>query len=464
MHLPDISKLRQVQSKYYSHDEQVPNPAKSTLELQLGIADRRVDSAWSTYQSAVRIHNMNPTTFSLSRVNNTYDSYSYAVDSYNALVRRYNATPDTLTRPVHLDYRFSQGELEFGWSLEVQYSLDGMSAEVRAESVDRDFVRIGSKPTDVNASYRTEDRLEIPVSFDTLVSHLLDATDQIMARIAQESWRLVDPEYEANLDEDARRTVRWLLGPLRDPESVQMQDMEAWAVAAVHDLRSFGKTRQPQRMELKSISTPVHTSAPPSDWVGSYRESVVRIRSTDVDAVGSSSGAIISSDGLILTCAHCVSGRRLAVAPFGDSRGAEYEAEIVYVNPEADVALIRAIGFRSDTYLNVRLDEPTIVGERVAALGNPSFEADAILAGSTTFGTVASDETDYWGVSRIVADVTVASGSSGGPLISLEDGSIVGVIVAVAPAGLDQPGGRAASGYIALAAPAVKLGEWLGLY
>jgi S1-C subfamily serine protease len=63
------------------------------------------------------------------------------------------------------------------------------------------------------------------------------------------------------------------------------------------------------------------------------------------------------------------------------------------------------------------------------------------------------------------ADVAVASGSSGGPIFSLKDASVIGVVqmVATVPGlGKDQLS-VSSTGYLCLAAPASLLRDWLGL-
>jgi ABC-type proline/glycine betaine transport system ATPase subunit len=96
------------------------------------------------------------------------------------------------------------------------------------------------------------------------------------------------------------------------------------------------------------------------------------------------------------------------------------------------------------------------------ALGNPALPDGTTVQNAVSEGIVSNPKTDYASSFRLVADIAIASGSSGGPIISKETGEIVGVVVAVAAPRLSRDG-VSSSGYFCLAAPADMLHEWLGL-
>lgn len=129
-----------------------------------------------------------------------------------------------------------------------------------------------------------------------------------------------------------------------------------------------------------------------------------------------------------------------------------------------DVALVRAKGLRCARWIEVRLSSPVKKGEEIVAIGNPVLPDGSISIDAISRGIVSNPESEFYELPRLVADITVASGSSGGPIISLRDGKIVGVVTAVADAGLAYfVGGRSASGMVCLSAPSNRLQEWLGL-
>jgi S1-C subfamily serine protease len=169
----------------------------------------------------------------------------------------------------------------------------------------------------------------------------------------------------------------------------------------------------------------------------------------------------VSGDGLVLTCAHGLQGSRLTIRFAEGEWSGTYPAEIIFVNEEFDTAVIRAKGLRTRRWFEIRLDAPPEKGEEIVAIGNPSLPGGSVSIEAMSVGIVSNPESQFYDLPRLVADVAIASGSSGGPLVALTDGKIVGVVVAVA-----QPefgGGRASSKSVSLAAPASRLGEWLGL-
>jgi S1-C subfamily serine protease len=177
-----------------------------------------------------------------------------------------------------------------------------------------------------------------------------------------------------------------------------------------------------------------------------------------------STGAVISPDGLILTCAHGLSGEDLKVKFRSGSWAGTYAAEIIFINDDSDVALIQAKGLKTSRWIEIRLDGNIEKGEEIVAIGNPSLPDGSLSIEAISKGIVSNSESEFYRIPRLVADITVASGSSGGPLISFIDGKLIGVVVAVAAAELARdPAQRSASGTLCLAAPSIRLREWLGL-
>ena len=97
------------------------------------------------------------------------------------------------------------------------------------------------------------------------------------------------------------------------------------------------------------------------------------------------------------------------------------------------------------------------------AMGNPAIRDAGTAITAVSKGIVAKAyETDGQGrLKGMVADITVASGSSGGPLISQRSGKVVGVVTAVVAPTISKD--FATSGYWAVAAPSTELKKWLGI-
>jgi serine protease Do len=145
------------------------------------------------------------------------------------------------------------------------------------------------------------------------------------------------------------------------------------------------------------------------------RETVVEVRSGDL---GSGTGIIWGGAGLVVTNAHCVRrGSSLEV----ESNGKWREARALAYHPQHDLALIAAPSV-SGPMLELRDPETLRTGELVFAHGHPLGVRDALAMG--VIHTVARDQSKSprW----IVADVRLAPGNSGGPLVDAE-GRLVGI-------------------------------------
>lgn len=146
-------------------------------------------------------------------------------------------------------------------------------------------------------------------------------------------------------------------------------------------------------------------------------EVAARLRRSTVQVVpgnGRGSGLIARADGVIVTNAHVASGRRATIV-LDDGR--ELKGEVTARARERDLAAIRVdasdlspVGFRDGRTLRV--------GELVLAVGNPLD-----LVGALSSGVVHT--VDRSG-RRVVADLRLLPGNSGGPLADAH-GRVVGV-------------------------------------
>ena len=180
------------------------------------------------------------------------------------------------------------------------------------------------------------------------------------------------------------------------------------------------------------------------------------------DAISSGTGTLIGPEGLVLTCAHVLNSPTINVRLSTGKNKRIYEGEIVFVNEKCDVALIRAKGMSNSEWATIRLQAGAAKGERILAIGNPAIDETTLNLGGASAGIVSNPKVSTFGQEELIADITVASGSSGGPLFSLENGDLVGVVLAVTQPGIKVEG-VSSSGSYCLAAPADMLGKWLGL-
>ena len=137
-------------------------------------------------------------------------------------------------------------------------------------------------------------------------------------------------------------------------------------------------------------------------------------------AVGSGSGFVIDSNGLIATCAHVVEGMESIEATVD---GQVYSAEIVEVDSGNDLAIlrIRSSGLNSLTIGN---SEEVQLGQPLRVLGYPLSD----VLGSNlkiTQGSV-SGIIQQAGKQRIQTDAAINPGNSGGPVFNSR-GEVVGI-------------------------------------
>lgn len=165
---------------------------------------------------------------------------------------------------------------------------------------------------------------------------------------------------------------------------------------------------------------------PPSyrDVVSKILPSVVSIYGRDDSGSETTigSGVIVSGDGYILTNYHLIAN--IGRIEVGVKGGDSYIAELVGIDPEIDIAVLRvkAHGLPAIGSAEEGAPEP---GDIVFAIGNPFG-----LNRSTTMGIVSAigrDRLGLQGFERFIqTDAAINPGSSGGALANIE-GNLVGI-------------------------------------
>ena len=457
---PDESSLRRVTSSYYSHDISVPNVRKQQVKRQLNTAKFSLSMAENSYDLAVSTYNINPTSFNYNNAQNSYNSYARVLKSHNAIVREYNATPDTVLVPHYEPYVFYEGNLSHGWAFSIAIIDNEQTELVNGRSVNTSFTRIGTDYRDRNSSYRRDVPHTLDTNNDGSVSHFVSAMNQVTDQLEAFIGNSVTIPYSAGITDYEYELLKEILHPWGTQDTIISNSPWVEIAAESIDLEDLTFDRQTHSL---GSGVKVRARGDAQSMAGELIDSIVFIIAESPSGTGTSTGAIIREDGLILTTAHSLPGATLSVEVGDGPSSRRYPASIVEINHNKDVALIKidseTSSFRA---LPIRLTQPTTRGESVIAMGNPSLDDRSISRNSITQGIVANPITDEYYSQRIVADVTIASGSSGGPLISMEDGSVVGVITAVSAPVFAQES-RSSSGSFALAAPSTLLGEWLGL-
>ena len=150
---------------------------------------------------------------------------------------------------------------------------------------------------------------------------------------------------------------------------------------------------------------------------------------------GQGSGFVVDEEGEIVTNAHVVTqgeGRDITEArevyvKFEDDN--QVPAEIVGIDPNADVALLRLEERDGLTIRPLPLgeSEDVIVGEPVAAIGSPFSEEQSLSVGVVSATDRAIESlTGFDTLGAVQTDAAINPGNSGGPLIDGE-GRVIGI-------------------------------------
>jgi len=166
------------------------------------------------------------------------------------------------------------------------------------------------------------------------------------------------------------------------------------------------------------------------------RPAVVQVRRLGADesdhgerTIGT--GVVIIDTGVILTNLHVVAGAGRVGVVFWN--GTESTADIISVQPEHDLAVIRAETLPDDLVAApLRSTRGLRVGDRVVAIGYPFG-----IGPSLTSGVISGLRREYKGeegeaamTNLIQFDAAANPGNSGGPLITA-DGHVVGIVTAI---------------------------------
>jgi S1-C subfamily serine protease len=143
---------------------------------------------------------------------------------------------------------------------------------------------------------------------------------------------------------------------------------------------------------------------------------------------GSGSGFIFSSDGLIFTNNHVVSGaEKIMVSLLNEN---EIEATLIGKDPDTDLAILKVY---SEGYSVSKLGdaESLQIGQLLIAIGNPLGYQHTVTTGVVSaLGRTLRSQNGMLVDNVIQSDAALNPGNSGGPMINT-DGEVVGVNTAI---------------------------------
>jgi S1-C subfamily serine protease len=144
---------------------------------------------------------------------------------------------------------------------------------------------------------------------------------------------------------------------------------------------------------------------------------------------GLGSGIVISPDGLVLTNSHVVgSSRQIRLR---DTEGAVTDARVLGVDPDTDLALLRADGARDLRYALLGNSKNLRRGQLVVAIGNPlGFESTVTAGVVSALGRSIRSVSGRTIEDVIQTDAALNPGNSGGPLVS-SSAEVIGINTAI---------------------------------
>jgi S1-C subfamily serine protease len=144
---------------------------------------------------------------------------------------------------------------------------------------------------------------------------------------------------------------------------------------------------------------------------------------------GGGSGFVVSSDGLIFTNSHVVSGARSIMVSTADGHRAA--ARIIGEDPDSDIAVIRTDDDLSAPPLVLQDSKAIRRGQLAIAIGNPlGFEQTVTTGVISAIGRSLRASTGRLIDDVIQTDAALNPGNSGGPLVDWK-GRVIGVNTAV---------------------------------
>jgi len=202
----------------------------------------------------------------------------------------------------------------------------------------------------------------------------------------------------------------------------------------------------PDTLDDDSSAKPVETAAPDDRaLLDAYSNAVIGVTERVGPAVvrvetgshlpnarergGLGSGIVISPDGLVLTNSHVVGASRLI--RLRDNEGIVTDARVLGVDPDTDLALLRADGARNLNYASLGNSRSLRRGQLVVAIGNPlGFESTVTAGVVSALGRSIRSVSGRTIEDVIQTDAALNPGNSGGPLVS-SAAEVIGINTAI---------------------------------
>jgi serine protease Do len=165
--------------------------------------------------------------------------------------------------------------------------------------------------------------------------------------------------------------------------------------------------------------------------------SVVNIKVTEGDErsifarEGTGSGVIVSPAGYIITNQHVI--RRASKIKVKLANGSEYEAKVIGMDDETDLAVIKIEAREPLSVAKMGDSDKLNVGDWVLAIGSPFGLEQTVTAGIISAKDRITDTRSNPFQQFLQTDAAINPGNSGGPLVNLA-GEVIGINTQIATA------------------------------
>ena len=201
------------------------------------------------------------------------------------------------------------------------------------------------------------------------------------------------------------------------PRELTQKDIDAAVVHTLENLPPSSPAAKAYEAVLPSVVRVVGTGDEGSDGKPTGR--------------GVGTGVVVLDNGVILTNLHVVAEAKHIKVTFFD--GMESDANVVSVQPENDLAVIKSAQIPDDLMAaTLRSTADLNVGDQVVAVGFPFGIGPSASAGvvSGLAREYRSPEGKRILTNLIQFDAAANPGNSGGPLVTM-DGEVVGIVTAI---------------------------------
>lgn len=240
-------------------------------------------------------------------------------------------------------------------------------------------------------------------------------------KIAELNYGLQDKQGQIDDLSNKLAATNQLLAEANEKIGIKLDDIEATSKKYGSQIEKIQETSEQYEMQLGELNQQLSDLAVDSESFSSIISGVINGVVSVVTNKGQGSGAIISSDGYVVTNYHVIAGARSASVMTYDGR--THRISLEGYDETQDLAVLKIM--TNETFERLLFGDSSNLkaGQKVVALGNP-----AGLSFTATEGIISSPErTLDDGLKYIQTDVTLNPGNSGGPLINSQ-GKIIGIV------------------------------------